>query len=105
MCISDDHPYPHLTNGRNKRVQIEALNESIRALNNEHGVWGPRLHIYGMRTHPKSGKHEHHDTYKDYKKSQPTWWKEPELHMRLHFTVAKKAFLAKKLEKQFLKTH
>ena len=105
VCFSEERPYPHLTGGRNKKNQIEKLNESIRALNVEHGVWGPRLHIYGMRTHPKTGKHEHHDTFKDYSKVQPTWWKEPELHRRLHFTLEKRAYLAKKLEKHFLKTH
>ena len=103
VCFNEVNPYPHLGNGRNKKRDFEQLNEEIRKINEERGVWGPRMHIYGMRTHPVSGLHEHHDTYKDYDKEKPTWWKEKDLHKRLHFTLEKRAAIAKRIVKYFKK--
>ena len=104
VCFNLSNPYPHLADGRNKKFEFEQLNEEIRRFNQERGVWGPRMHIYGIRTHPLSGLHEHHDTYKDYDMEVPKWWKEKDLHKRLHFTMEKRAAIAMRIVKHFRKT-
>ena len=48
VCFNEEHPYPYLADGRNKKWQVEKLNKTIQGLNREHHVWGPRLHIRGV---------------------------------------------------------
>ena len=37
----------------------------------------------------------------DRRVEEPCWWKEPELHIRLHFTKKRRAFIAMKIVKHF----
>ena len=101
MCFNEEAPYPHLKNGANKKQLIESVNVEIRKMNSEAGVWGPRLHVYGMHVVAKTGRHEHLDLKKDYKKDKSSWWKEPELHKRLHFTKSRRDAIAMKIAKHF----
>ena len=102
MCFNEEDPYPHLQNGKNKKAIIQSLNAEIIKMNESAGVWAPRLHIYGIKVTPGKNLHKHHDTAKDYSKEKPAWWKEPELHKRLHFTKKRRAEIAMKIAKHLV---